>query len=114
MSLAPPFTPEAAAAAGRLSGLARRRKRDEATAEAALLAGSTNDEPRKRRVLKQIDACDKLLDKCQDPRLFASLTAAKERLWNLVFPKAGVMRPRSTSQRRQPPTVSAAPQEQTV
>jgi hypothetical protein len=61
-------------------------------------------------VLIQIDRCDELLARCK-PEDFPALTAAKERLWNLVLPKAGVMRPRSQSQRRPMPTVSAVPQE---
>lgn len=103
--LMPPWTKEAAAAAGVKSGQTRRAKRDEAKA----IAGLVQDEPRLKRVLKQIDAVDKLIDGCADAKTFIGLTAAKERLWNLIYPKAGVLRPRQSRQSRPVPIATEAP-----
>jgi hypothetical protein len=58
-----------------------------------------DEQDRNARVLRQIDKVDEFLDQCKDGDTFVKLTAAKERLWNLVFPKAGVLRPRPKSQR---------------
>jgi len=89
----PLFTSETAAQNGRLSGQVRRQRSAEAKAVAVHPSVQPDDEARKRRVLIQIDRVDEMLMKC--PRKeFAALTAAKERLWNLVFPKAGVLRPK--------------------
>jgi hypothetical protein len=105
----PLFTSETAVQFGRLSGQARRQRAAEAKAAAALPPVQPQDEARKRRVLIQIDRCDDMLAKARNPEMFIRLTTAKERLWGLVFPKAGVMRPRSQSQRRPAPTVSETP-----
>jgi len=75
----------------------------------AQIPQDATQDARTRRVLLQIEKCDEMIDRCRDFDDFAKLTAAKERLWNLVFPKAGVMRPRAQSQRRLAPTVSETP-----
>ena len=106
----PLFTSESAVQFGRLSGQIRRQRAAEAKAAAALPPVQPQDEARKRRVLLQIDRVDDMLLKCSRAE-FPALTAAKERLWNLVFPKAGVMRPRSQSQRRPAPSASSTRQE---
>jgi hypothetical protein len=53
----------------------------------------TTEDARIKRVMKQIQRCEELLESCKAAD-FPKLTAAKERLWNLIIPKAGVMRPR--------------------
>ena len=53
-----------------------------------------DDEARHARVMLQLDKVDEFLEQSRDPDEFVRLTSAKERLWNLVFPKAGVMRHR--------------------
>jgi hypothetical protein len=63
-----------------------------------------DEQARNARVKKQLDKVDEFLEQCKDSGEFVRLTAAKERLWNLVFPKAGVMRPRSGFRRPAPPT----------
>ena len=111
---APNFTRENAAEMARRATVAReeRRAREKAILReyAQSMRADAGDDARKRRVLKQIKRCDGMLDECE-PADFPALTAAKERLWNLILPKAGVMRPRQSSQRRQPPTVEPTPLE---
>jgi len=110
MPLAPPFTPEAAKLAGIKSGETRRRKRDEAKSIANSTPVQGQDEPRKRRVLKQIDITLDRLCSCNDDMLRVKLTGCLDTLWNLVWPKAGVLRPRSPKQPRSVPTASETPQ----
>jgi hypothetical protein len=50
--------------------------------------------------MKQLDKLDEMLDACKEPKMFIQLTAAKERLWNLVFPKPGSLRPKQSRQER--------------
>jgi hypothetical protein len=111
---APNFTRENAAEMARRATKARvasrLREKAELAAYRALERGEQTPDARTKRVLKQIKYCDELLDARPDAETFVKLTAAKERLWNLVFPKAGVMRPRSQPSRRPPPT-SERPQE---
>ena len=61
-----------------------------------------DEDARQARVMKQLDKVDEFLDQCTDPDTFAKLTASKERLWRLVIPTAGVLRPRPTVRRRLP------------
>jgi transposase-like protein len=58
------------------------------------------EDSRKERVMKQLDKLDEMLDACKEPKMFIQLTAAKERLWNLVFPKPGSLRPKQSRQER--------------
>ena len=91
---------------------ARKCRLDAIAKRAAELPDDADESSRHKRVLLQIQRCDKLLEACKAED-FPSLTAAKERLWNLVFPKAGVMRPRSSGNRRAAPGVTQTPQETT-
>ena len=68
-----------------------------------------DEEARSARVMKQLDKVDEFLEQSKNSDEFVKLTAAKERLWNLVFPKAGVMRPRH--RRHDHPYVHAEPLE---
>ena len=86
------------------------RKRNKAAAAAALAAArqalddipaTAFEDKRTQRVLEQIDRVDDMLLECK-PDQFPALTAAKERLWNLVLPKAGVMRPAQAKRTRGP------------
>ena len=61
-----------------------------------------DEQARHARVMRQIDRCDELMEQCNDAETFVKLTGAKERLWNLCIPKAGVMRPRPTVRRPRP------------
>lgn len=69
-----------------------------------------DEQARNARVMKQLDKVDEFLEQCRDGDKFARLTAAKERLWNLLYPKAGVMRPSRRPARAAPPTVIETPQ----
>lgn len=102
---APNFTLENAAdmarraTASRLARIAREKSEKEA---ADLASRARPDDARKETTLKQIDKLDKMIDAAlergkQDD--FIALAAAKERLWKLVQPTAGVAKP---SRRRDP------------
>jgi len=102
---APNFTRENAAEMARRATAAREANR--AREKTILREYAKNppvdadDDARKKRVLKQIARCDHLLLTCE-PKDFPKLTAAKERLWNLVYPKAGVLRPRKSDRPQRP------------
>lgn len=100
---APNFTRENAAEMARRATASRiaNREREKQLARQALVMeqADAGDEARKKRVMRQIARCDELLEDTDDPETFVKLTSAKERLWNLVFPKAGVNRPRQSSRR---------------
>ena len=66
------------------------------------------------RIERQIDATIKSLEDCEDDDLRVKLTAALDRLWNLVYPRAGVSKPPRGNQRRSAPVVSETPQETTA
>jgi hypothetical protein len=69
-----------------------------------------DEQARNARVMKQLDKVDEFLEQCKDSGEFVRLTAAKERLWRLVFPTAGVMRPRPSNRRQPAPQVEFTPQ----
>jgi hypothetical protein len=89
------FTRENAAEMARRSNAAKKARKAEELARAAMTPQDTTEDARTKRVLLQIEQCDKMIERCRDFDEFSKLTAAKERLWNLIFPKAGVMRPRN-------------------
>jgi hypothetical protein len=70
-----------------------------------------DEQARNARVMKQLDKVDEFLEQCKDGDQFVRLTAAKERLWNLVFPKAGCLRPRPSNRRPPMPVPTVSPQE---
>ena len=96
------FTKENAGEMARRAAHAREAKRALERARLAMLPADASDDARHNRVLLQIQRVDDMLMKCNRDE-FPSLTAAKERLWNLIFPKAGVMRPRGSKQPRSSP-----------
>jgi hypothetical protein len=92
---APNFTPETARAAAIKSAESRRLNR---LREIERLANerSKPDDARKEMTLRQIDRLDKLIGSAldaDDANLFLKLAAAKEKLWKLVQPTAGVSHP---------------------
>ena len=106
------FSAENAAEFGRRGGLAaaktkaERKQQERLEAEAAAKMPVIADESaRTKRVMRQIERCDDLMDECDDGELFVKLTAAKERLWNLIFPKAGTFKPKPGGTRRPQPVV---------
>ena len=96
---APNFTRENAAEMARRatrSRLARIAREREAAAAASRAAAPTTDDTRKQATLRQLDKLDVLIDAALDAgkeSQFLRLTAAKERLWRLVQPTAGVAKP---------------------
>ena len=66
-------------------------------------------DPLDATVLKQIQAIDKQMATCNAKDL-PRFAQAKALLWNLVKPKAGVMRPRARPERRPMPSVVDTPQ----
>jgi hypothetical protein len=92
---APNFTPETARAAAIKSAESRKLNRQR---EIERLANerSIPDDARKEMTLRQIDRLDKLIGSAldaDDANLFLKLAAAKEKLWKLVQPTAGVSHP---------------------
>jgi hypothetical protein len=84
-----------------------RIERERAEAQAVKDALASRPEPedtRKERTLKQLDKLDVLIDRSLNlgnSTQFLKLSAAKERLWKLVQPTAGVLKPaRERSSRR--------------
>ena len=114
---APNFTRENAAEMARrathsrLARIAREKAEREAAARAA---APKTDDARRNETLKQLDALDGLIDAALDAgevAKFLRLAAAKERLWKLVQPTAGALRPRSApAASRQPPVFRVAGQ----
>ena len=101
---APNFTSENAAAMSKLAHAAIRARKER---EKALLASQRPipDDARKEQTLRQIDRLDKLINSAlddDDADLFLKLTAAKEKLWKLVQPTAGVSRPKRQREPLQP------------
>ena len=111
---APNFTPELAAKYAPLATIAREKNREKRRLEElALKSAVITDDARKETTLKQIDGVDKLINNAlddEDEERFLKLTAAKERLWKLVQPTAGVMRPGRGKERRAAPIASPTPQ----
>jgi hypothetical protein len=76
-----------------------RIERERAEAQAVKDALASRPEPedtRKERTLKQLDKLDVLIDRSLNlgnSTQFLKLSAAKERLWKLVQPTAGVLKP---------------------
>jgi len=96
---APNFTSANAAEMARRatkSRLARIQREKEEAERAAREAAPTTDDARRERTLKQLDLLDKMIDDslaAGSAKLFLQLSAAKERLWKLVSPTAGVLKP---------------------
>lgn len=107
-TLAAPFTKENAREMALRSHAARKlnRERDEILRANAAPAP---DDARKSQTLKQLDALDLLindaLNKGHESR-FLKLTTAKERLWRLVQPSMGAIKPPRGSFPRPAPPVA--------
>ncbi|MGD0351617.1 MAG: hypothetical protein ABSB84_15085 [Verrucomicrobiota bacterium] len=110
----PLFNSQTAVEAGRRSQQRQRERREQrrlAERQTVQVLAPAEDERRKARTLKQLDQLDDMLESAQrrkDAELVIRLTAAKERLWKLVTPTAGVLRPRGST-RPKPPTATELP-----
>ena len=117
---APNFTPETArimaarSLESRKLNIQREKEAFEAGRQDALNEKPNDDQARKDRTLRQIDLLDARITDAlsdDDEERFLKLTAAKEKLWKLVQPTAGVSKPsRQRSQAISQPI--SAPQEQ--
>ena len=99
------FTRENAAELGKRGLEARKRKKEAEQARLATIPEDADEASRLKRVLLQMQRCDKLLMSCSG-KDFPALTAAKERLWKLIYPTAGVLRPKRASDRPARPTIA--------
>ncbi len=101
------FTPDNAAEFARRSWAARRQRAAEAKLNpppAAIVLPPSDEDARRKTTLRQIDKLDVMIDAAldeSDSDAFLSLSGAKERLWKLVQPTAGVLRPNKQSRRNQ-------------
>ena len=102
---APPFTRENAREFQRRATESRRRNKAARTASDPASAAQPMVDLRGRRVMCQIDAVLDRLDAVGDnDDTRANLTQCLDKLWSMVLPKAGVMRPRSKPARSLGPT----------
>ncbi|HSS99164.1 MAG TPA: hypothetical protein VLK33_19150 [Terriglobales bacterium] len=118
-----PFTKENAgemarrATQARLARIAREKEEEELERARWVRAPrDTTEDAKKIRVQRQIEACDTMIEACKDPEMFVKLITAKARLWELLYPKPGSLRPKSSRSERapvapvQPLPAPAAPQ----
>lgn len=63
---------------------------------------NASEDEKKARVQRQIEQCDTMLAECADPETFVRLVAAKARLWELLYPKPGSLRPKQSRSDRAP------------
>lgn len=99
-TLAPKFTPENASEMGRRGAMSRKLNREREKLRLQQLEElerkspiPDDDEARKRRVQKQIDMLLNDMEKAKDLDKRLRIGAAIERLWKLVQPTAGVLKP---------------------
>lgn len=112
-----PFTRENAgemarrATRSRLERIAREEEEErEARLRDARLPRDASEDAKKLRVQRQIETCDNMLEDCDDPVMFVKLVAAKARLWELLYPKPGSLRPKAGRVERAPvQPIQAAP-----
>jgi hypothetical protein len=98
----PLFTHETAVTAGIKSGEARRARSLVPAPEPVQPHMNELEKEMVRDTVEELRRCREFLRQCRDPKLFVQLTTAKERLWNLVFPKAGTRKPLRDDVRRRP------------
>lgn len=117
-NLAPAFTRENAgemarrATKSRLARIAREKAAQELAEIAAREAAPKSDDARTQETLRQIDRLDKLINHALDignEERFLALASCKERLWKLVQPTAGSLKPRSKDSRRLAPVAPISP-----
>lgn len=99
------FTSETARENGRKGNLIRwsQTKTAEVPQIAAVTVQPFADDSRKQRMLKQIDLLDTDIESTRDPELRCKLITAKARLWELLYPKPGSLRPKQQSRAERAP-----------
>lgn len=88
----PLFTRENAAEMGRRSAITRRNASAERKEYVVPETPRAEDE-RKRRMGVQIDLLDADIAKTKNPVIRCRLIAAKAKLWELLYPRPGVLKP---------------------
>ena len=94
-----PFTRENAGEMARRANAAKAARKAEIAAKLASIDANATEEVRITRTKEQLAKLDDMIDRAlddDDAELFLRLVTAKERLWGLVSPKAGVMRPKQS------------------
>jgi hypothetical protein len=62
---------------------------------AALLVAQDDELRRKSLLREQMSKCDEMMAKAKDPKTFKQWVEAKARLWELLYPKPGSLRPKA-------------------
>ena len=117
MPKAPPITRENAREFALKSNAIQKARREEFARLSALATRATDDYTRKARVLKQIDILLADMELAKSFQMRAKISAALERLWKLVQPTAGALRPGRGSRRADAPEAPMpmrTPQEPTI
>lgn len=105
----PRFTRENAAEMARRARLARTSNVNKRTLDAAP-ANETAEDERKRRMGVQIDLLDADIAKTKNPVLRCRLIAAKAKLWELIYPKPGSLKPGKQRRETRAPISPLMPQ----
>lgn len=108
--LAPPFTRENAAEMARRATRSREENRARLKRGEMKLPASRPDLAQCRAV-RQVNKILAWMETEIDRDKYAQLCAMLDKVWNMAYPKAGVMRPRAGNQRRSAPSVTETPQE---
>lgn len=98
------FTRENAAAMAKLSHSPQsaRHLQPEAIALTVASAEKSADERRRATLAKQIDLLDSMIARTNGGDRVLRLIAAKAKLWELLYPKPGSLRPKQSRQDRAP------------
>jgi len=100
-----PFTKANAGEMARRANAAKAARKAEIAEKLASIGANANEDQMQARVKRQLVKLDDLIDAALDTgkvAQFLKLAAMKKDLWNLVYAKAGVMRPRQSSRRGGP------------
>lgn len=102
---APPFNSETAKIAAQKSYQTKVQQKNAEIAElkrelAAALQVAQDDETQRKHVLRmQMAKCDEMMTKTRDPADFKRWAESKAKLWELLYPKPGSLRPGKTRDR---------------
>jgi hypothetical protein len=104
IGIMPRFTRENAAEMAKLSHSpnSARNLQPETTASIIATAGISADERRKQTLAQQIDLLDKMIAKTNGGGKVLQYIAAKAKLWELLYPKPGSLRPKQSRSERVP------------
>lgn len=81
----------------------------------AALTVAEDDEARRKGLLReQMGKCDEMMSRAKDPKTFKQWVEAKARLWELLYPKPGSLRPKQGRDRAQLAPIQPIPEAQPV